>query len=49
MSFHTWSGAVRWPVAFSDSWVPPTAVTSGSLAGQPTTGWVYSSVPAALE
>src|ERR1700690_377720 len=34
VSFQTLSGAVRAPIAFRCSWVPPTAVTSGSLDGQ---------------
>src|ERR1700689_2169669 len=49
LSFPPRSAWVRWPVDSRDSWVPPTAVTSGSEAGQSTARWVYSSVPAALE
>ena len=39
-SFHTWSGAVLLPWLSSRRSVPPTAVTSGSLAGQDVTRWV---------
>ena len=39
-SFHKVSGEVRSPAALRCSWVPPTAVTRGSLAGQLTTRWV---------
>ena len=48
LSFHTRSAWVRWPVDSRASWLPPTAVTSGSVDGQFTAGWVYR-VPAALE
>src|SRR5215472_4865359 len=40
VSFHTVSGDCRLPFASRCSWVPPTPVTSGSLAGQDVTGKV---------
>ena len=44
MSFHTLSGAVRFPFASRFSCVPPTLVTSGSLDGQMMAGW-WKNVP----
>ena len=40
VSFHTVSGEVWLPFASRCSWVPPTAVTSGSLGGQVVVGKV---------
>ena len=34
VSFQALSGSKRWPARFRCNCVPPTAVTSGSLAGQ---------------
>ena len=46
LSFQAESGERRLPLAVRRSLVPPTPVTSGSEAGQSTTGWVRNMPPA---